>query len=632
MEDPSLSKAAAGLLREESAPQGGTLRVFRELEHTRRHLDYLYEISKLLTGFQGVAHTFPRLMALASQALHLQTALLLEGVDEGCSPLPERPCLTAWRAAGVASVRLTEAAERALAAYAYLVGAPVVEPQGPVAVELEGPGARILPELPPRDEPTFVVLPLVAKGRIFGALQVEAAGALSEEGVAFIDAVANQLSSALDRHYSLRREVHLRERAEALERFQRELLERERQILQQAQAAHRRQAFLSEASALLMASLDYRATLPGIARLLVPTWADCCAIDLLLPGAAEGERLAMLAAEPPGSPPGSGSFVGQVLASHPWVTLPIGPQSLPRGDSVVEQAEWAGFPSNLRLSIRVRGRTLGTLSLICARPGCYGPEDLALFESLAQRIASAVDSALLYHQAQEAVRWREDLLAVVSHDIKTPLLVVRMNTEMLLHASRPPSEERRRHGRRHLDNILLAVEQMRGLIGGILDRAREQGMPMPLAVQPYAVAQLFQHTLEVVRPLALAKLQEVEVEVGEGVPRVLVDRDRILQVFTNLVGNAIKYTPRVGTISLRAKKVDGMVRIAVKDTGPGIAHADVPHLFERFWRASGVLERGTGLGLSIAKSIVEAHGGRIWVETQEGAGSTFFFTLPAAEP
>jgi signal transduction histidine kinase len=632
MEDPSLSKAVAGLLKEGSAPLAGELPVFRELEHARRHLDYLYEISKLLHGFQGVAHTFPRLMGLASQVMPLQTALLLEGVDEGCSPLPERPCLTAWRAEDVTSAKLTRAAERALSAYAYLVGAPAVEPQGPVAVELEGPGARILPEPPARDESPFVILPLVSKGRIFGALQVEAAGALSEEGVAFIDAVAHQLSAALDRHYALRREVLLRERAEALERLQRELLERERQVHQQAQAACGRQIFLSEASALLMASLDYRTTLPGIARLLVPTWADCCAVDLLLPGAAEGERLAMLAAEPPGSPPGRESFVAQVLASHPWVALPMDPKRLPQGDSPVEQAEWAGFPSNARLSIRVRGRKLGTLSLICAQPGRYGPEDLALFEQLAQRIAAAVDSALLYGQAQEAVRWREDLLAVVSHDIKTPLLVVRMNTEMMLHASRPPGEERRRHGRRHLENILLAVEQMRGLISGILDRAREQGMPMPLAAQPYPVDQLFQHTLEVVRPLALAKLQEVEVEVGEGVPRVLVDRDRILQVFTNLVGNAIKYTPRVGTISLRAKKVDGMVRIAVKDTGPGIAHADVPHLFERFWRASGVLERGTGLGLSIAKSIVEAHGGRIWVDTQEGAGSTFFFTLPAAEP
>jgi signal transduction histidine kinase len=173
---------------------------------------------------------------------------------------------------------------------------------------------------------------------------------------------------------------------------------------------------------------------------------------------------------------------------------------------------------------------------------------------------------------------------------------------------------------------------MRDLIGDILDRAREQSKPVPLAAQPFSVEMLFQNTLEVVRPLALAKYQELVVELSPGLPQVRVDRDRLLQVLTNLVGNAVKYTPKGGTITLRAKQVEGLVRLSVKDTGPGIAAKDVPHLFERFWRAAGTLERGTGLGLSIAKSIVEAHGGTLWVETREGAGSTFFFTVPVASP
>ena len=121
-------------------------------------------------------------------------------------------------------------------------------------------------------------------------------------------------------------------------------------------------------------------------------------------------------------------------------------------------------------------------------------------------------------------------------------------------------------------------------------------------------------------------------DVWRGLPRVRADRERVLQVLANLVGNAIKFTPSSGTVTLRARKVDGMVRISVKDNGPGITPEDVPHLFERFWRASGVSEQGSGLGLSIVKSIVEAHGGTLWVESQVGVGSTFFFTLPAAEP
>ncbi|HEX8825102.1 MAG TPA: ATP-binding protein [Archangium sp.] len=609
---------------------------FRELEHAWRHLDHLYEISKLLTGFESVERTFPKLMALATQVLPLRTALLLEGVDLSGEPRLERPHLNVWRGTDTSGLRLAQAAGQAASTYAWLVGVKAVEPRGEAVAGLDASGEWILPEPPSRAEPTFVSLPLVSKGRIFGTLQVEAEGVLAEEGLAFIDAVANLLASALDRHYALRREVHLRRRAETLERLHRELLARERQARHEAEESHRRQSFLAEASAVLAASLDYRSTLPGLARLLVPAWADCCAIDLLHmePGAPKqgggAERIALMAVEPPGYVPGHASFVAQALASHPWMAFPASPENLPQAQVTVERSEWSGFPSNLRLPIRVRGRTIGALSLISARPERYGPADVELFEGLVQRISTAVDSALLFQQAQEAVSWREELLAVVSHDIKTPLLVVRMNAEMLLKAARPVDQERRRHGRRHLETILQAAAQMRDLIGGVLDRARAQGMPMPLAPQPQAVDGLFQQALEVLRPLALDKYQSLEVEVCPGLPRVLADRDRILQVLNNLVGNAIKFSGAGCTITLRAKQMDGQVRFSVKDCGPGISPEDVPHLFERFWRAAGVSERGTGLGLSIAKSIVEAHGGSLWVETQVGVGSTFFFTLPAA--
>ncbi|AKJ01194.1 GAF domain-containing protein [Archangium gephyra] len=618
---------------EEGSPanvEAGPSRSFREREPAWRHLDHLYEISKRLAALEEVERTFAEVMTLASRAHPLRTALLLVGLDAGGEALLDRPVVTGWRAEDVPAARLTLAAKQAASTYAWMVGEPAVEPQYELEAGVGGAGSWVLPEPPVRAEPAFITLPLVAKGFTFGTLQVESDGVLAEEGLAFLDAVANQFALALDRHYALRREIRLRERAELFERVQRDLLQRERLAHQVAEEAHRRQAFLAEASALLAGSLDYRTSLPNLARLLVPAWADCCAMDLLGPTGAE--RIAMMAAEPAGHPLGSASFVGQVLASHPWVAFTASPENLPEGHLAVERAEWTGFPSNLRLLIRVRGRTLGALSLISARPERYGPADVTLFETLAQRIATAVDSALLFQQAQEAVRWREELLAVVSHDIKTPLLVVRMNAEMLLHASRPPGEERRRHGRRQLEIILQAAGQMRDLIGGILDRARLQGMPMPLALQPWSVDELFRQAADVLRPLALNKSQDLVVEVGPGLPSVRADRDRVLQVLGNLVGNALKFTPAGGTVTLRARKVDGMVRISVKDNGPGIAPEDVPHLFERFWRASGVNERGTGLGLSIVKSIVEAHGGSLWVETQLGMGSTFFFTLPAAEP
>ncbi|MFL5356859.1 ATP-binding protein [Archangium sp.] len=627
MEPGSLSMDARSPERRPT-PEGAP-RIFRELEHAWRHLDHLYEISKRLTAFEGTERTFPEVMELATQVLPLRTALLLVGVDPDGEPLRAHPALTVWRAADVTAARIPRAIEQAVSRYGWLAGEKEVELREPVV----GLAERVDGE--PAEEsgsaaPTFISLPLVSKGRVFGTLQVEAKGTLAEEGLAFLDAVTNQLGVALDRHCALRREVRLRERAEALERAQRELLRREREARHEAEAAHRRQAFLAEASALLAGSLDYRASLPGIARLLVPAWADCCAIDLFQKDLGSAERIAMMAVEPLGHPPGSESFVARVLASHPWGAFPASANHLPDEHRSVEQCEWSGFPANLRLLIRVRGRAVGVLSLISARPARYGLAEVTLFETLAQRIAAAVDAALLFQQAQEAVRWREELLAVVSHDIKTPLLVVRMNAEMLLKAARPPGDERRRQGRRQVEIILQAAEQMRDLIGGILDRARHQGMPMPLAPQPWTVEELVQPTLEVLRPLALDKHQTLMVEVGPELPRVRADRERILQVLSNLVGNAIKFTPANGTITLRARRVDGMVRVSVKDNGPGIAPKDVPHLFERFWRATSVNERGTGLGLSIVKSIVEAHGGSLWVETQPGAGSTFFFTLPLA--
>ena len=115
---------------------------------------------------------------------------------------------------------------------------------------------------------------------------------------------------------------------------------------------------------------------------------------------------------------------------------------------------------------------------------------------------------------------------------------------------------------------------------------------------------------------------------ADSLPSVLADRDRILQVLTNLVGNAAKFTPEGGTVAVNAKALDGEVRFCVSDTGPGIRAEEVSHIFDRFWQATRTASLGTGLGLPIARGIVEAHGGRIWVESEPGIGTTFYFTLP----
>jgi signal transduction histidine kinase len=135
------------------------------------------------------------------------------------------------------------------------------------------------------------------------------------------------------------------------------------------------------------------------------------------------------------------------------------------------------------------------------------------------------------------------------------------------------------------------------------------------------------------RPRAHQKHLQFELHVAEGLPTVLLDRERIHQVVANLLSNAMEHTPEGGSVMLRAERRSGVaVLVAVSDTGPGISPTDVPHLFERYWRKDTATRKGTGLGLFIAKGIVEAHGGSLWVETELGRGTTFSFTLRVAEP
>ncbi|MFL5489752.1 MAG: sensor histidine kinase, partial [Gemmatimonadaceae bacterium] len=134
------------------------------------------------------------------------------------------------------------------------------------------------------------------------------------------------------------------------------------------------------------------------------------------------------------------------------------------------------------------------------------------------------------------------------------------------------------------------------------------------------------------RPLAAGTGIRLDTALDDDLPCVVADAARIQQVLSNLVGNAVKFTPRNGRITVSAERIDGEVRFAVIDTGPGIPAEQVPHIFGRFWQARTSDRRGIGLGLAIAKGIVEAHNGRIWVESHVGLGSTFYFTLPTASP
>jgi signal transduction histidine kinase len=220
---------------------------------------------------------------------------------------------------------------------------------------------------------------------------------------------------------------------------------------------------------------------------------------------------------------------------------------------------------------------------------------------------------------------REEVLAVVAHDLRNPLNIIVSSADLLL------QERLDRIKKRQLLSVMLrSARQMNRLIADLLDTVRLQAGRFTLDVEEVPVKTIFTQTEEAFRPLAANRsIELVAVPPSDDVV-VRADPFRVSQIIGNLVGNALKFTPERGTVTLRASPNGQNVAFHVSDTGPGIAPSDVEHLFDNFWQARND-HRGVGLGLPIAKGMVEAHGGMIWCETQPGQGSTFSFTLPRAD-
>ncbi|HUP98656.1 MAG TPA: PAS domain-containing sensor histidine kinase [Usitatibacter sp.] len=226
--------------------------------------------------------------------------------------------------------------------------------------------------------------------------------------------------------------------------------------------------------------------------------------------------------------------------------------------------------------------------------------------------------------AEAAVRSRDDVLAIVSHDLRNPLSVIAMSAKLL----ESPLPEAKRLAQ--VGIIRRAVSGMNRLIADLLDVTQITSGRLSIDPAPLEVRAICEDARLMFASLLEAKHQEFRCSADPGAGSVLADRDRIAQVLANLVGNAHKFTPEGGRIEMRAEAMPDGVRFVVNDSGPGLAAEDLPHVFDRFWQARKVRRGGVGLGLPITKGIVDAHGGRIWVESSAGVGTTFYFTLPLA--
>ncbi|HEY8210072.1 MAG TPA: ATP-binding protein [Myxococcaceae bacterium] len=280
----------------------------------------------------------------------------------------------------------------------------------------------------------------------------------------------------------------------------------------------------------------------------------------------------------------------------------------------------------------LRGEALGVFWVEWRRTPVES--DLAFAASLGDQFAAALDrhardEAIRSQQARGTERACENLLAMVSHELRNLLSVVTTNLSLLREYAMSQASGQLQGT---LTRIQRASGRMRHLVDDLLDTACIEAERLPIDPQRLEVATLVAEALESAAPLAAARSLQLRNEVPADLPPVRADGVRIQQVFANLLGNAIKFSPEGETISVGARRSGADVEFRVVDHGCGVVPEDEPYLFDRYWQARHSSKVGFGLGLFIVKGIVQAHGGRVWVESRSGAGATFFFTVPAAEP
>jgi signal transduction histidine kinase len=247
--------------------------------------------------------------------------------------------------------------------------------------------------------------------------------------------------------------------------------------------------------------------------------------------------------------------------------------------------------------------------------------DLPFVQLIADRVAAALAHARLHETALAARRLRDDALAIVSHDLRSPLNVVKLYAQVIARRDATATEA---------PAILRAVERANALIEDLLISARLDEGKLPLDRRAVPLGKLVAEATELQQALARQREITLVAEVATELPLASIDRHRISQVLANLIANALKFTPKRGHVTVRTRGEPGFACVDVMDDGPGMDEETRAHVFDRFWQAARARQAGAGLGLAIAKGIVDEHGGELRVTSAEGVGTTFTVALPYA--
>lgn len=479
----------------------------------------------------------------------------------------------------------------------------------------------------------WLSLPIVSnEGVVVGILAIAAASAVDEATLAFASSVATSLAALLVRGARLQEVYAARERTEWLSRTTDLRLIEERRARSAAEWSAHALGVASDATAVLFSSFDYASELRHMVRIVAEHLACGCVVDVLKPDGSD--RIGQLAAHPePIVATALAPLVAEVRRRCDSAISVAGATRPANGDprygvAVAEQArralavEWI-----VSVPMSANGNeAVGVLTMFGSGPR-HEPIPLTIAEELGRRAATAVENGRRYLSSVAALQQREQVLSMVSHDLKNPIGVILMSVAHVLEET-PPSERRER-GRPQLRLIQRSARRMMKLVGDLSDLSAMDAGQISMVPRQCSVRALVVEALEELGPQAVAAGVELACEVPEDLPPIWADSNRITQVLANLLSNALKFTPHGGRISARASVLAGnQVAVMIDDTGQGIRADHLAHIFDRYWQGPMTAKTGSGLGLAICRGIVEKAGGRIWAESMDGIGTTFTFTVP----